>query len=374
MKIGIDGSRAFISQRTGIEEYSYQVIKSLRDKLDDCEVFLYVRKGQKVDFSLPKNWKLKIIRWPRFWTQIGLSFEIFFHPIDSLFVPAHTVPFIHPSKTAVVIHGLEYEIMPEAYSSWGRLYMRFSIRNSCRWAEKVISVSRNTKQDLVSLYGVPEDKIQVIYEGYDAEAKSQKPSVPANKSRTSSEDQNPKFKKYRPYLLFIGRLEERKNIIGIIETFEILKEKYEIPHNLLLAGKGGYNYESIAEKINGSRSKKDIRELGFVADEDKFDLMKNADVFMFPTFYEGFGIPILEAQSVGVPVVTSNVSSMPEVADESAILVDPREPSYMAERTYAIISDEKLRTDMIKKGYENIKRFSWDNCAKDISKIIKNGD
>ncbi|MFC1622974.1 glycosyltransferase [Patescibacteria group bacterium] len=176
MKIGIDASRAFLGHRTGIEEYSYQVIKHLRDKLKKHQLVLYLRKGQRdrIDFNLPDNWSVKEIKFPRFWTQMGLSLEMILNPVDVLFVPAHTVPVFHAKKTVVVIHGLEYEFLPKAYSFWERLYMRHSIKNSCRWASDVISVSKNTKKDLISLYEVSEDKIDVIYEGYDSQIEKRK--------------------------------------------------------------------------------------------------------------------------------------------------------------------------------------------------------
>lgn len=360
MIIGIDGSRAFLKQRTGIEEYSYQVIKNLRQELGGHKVFLYVRKNQAVDFGLPENWIVKKIGWPRLWTQVGLAFEMFFHPVDALFVPAHTVPWIHPEKTVVTIHGLEYEMMPKAYSMWGRFYMRASIRNSCRWASEIVSVSENTKRDLMRLYHVPEEKIRVVQEGYEKNSKIQ----------ISNSKSNPNHKISEPYLLFIGRLEERKNISGIISAFEILKEKYDIPHKLVLAGKLGYGYDSIKFRILNSKFRKDIVELGFVKDEEKFDLIVGADVFLFPTFYEGFGIPVLEAQSVGVPVVASNISSLPEVSGDSALLVDPGKPEEIAESTYSLISDKALRDDIIRKGYENVKRFSWEKCAHEIAGIM----
>jgi len=169
MNIGIDASRAFLQNRTGIEEYSYRVIKNLKDKLNGHQVLLYVRKNQKVDFDIPENWNIKIINCPRLWTQIGLAWEMLWHPVDVLFVPAHTVPFIHPKHTAVTIHGLEYEFVPQGYSRWARFYMRWTIRKSCQWASEIIAVSENTKKDLMKLYGVDEKKINVIYEGYDVE-------------------------------------------------------------------------------------------------------------------------------------------------------------------------------------------------------------
>ncbi|MFA4817635.1 MAG: glycosyltransferase family 1 protein [Parcubacteria group bacterium] len=386
MLISIDASRAFLKQRTGVEEYSYQVIKNLRDKLNNdqaClpvkQVVLYLRKNQTVDSKLPENWKIKIIKWPYLWTQIGLSLEMLFHPTDVLFVPAHTVPIIHAKNTIVTIHGLEYEFCPEAYSFWAKLYMRWSIRNSCKWARTIISVSENTKKDLMRLYKVPEEKIKVVYEGYDRKFKFQ--------SSNFKSILNDKISK--PYLLFVGRLEERKNIIGIIKTFEILKEQYKIPHKLVLAGKFGYGKEKIEASVEDSNFREDIVLPGYVSDEEKWELLKNADVFLFPTFYEGFGIPILEAQSVGVPVVAGDNSSILEVVSPraellefqelgsrmprySAILVDPHNAEQIADATYKLISDKVLRDDIIKKGYENVKRFSWEKCAGEIAEILKN--
>ncbi|MCK9378580.1 MAG: glycosyltransferase family 4 protein [Candidatus Moranbacteria bacterium] len=377
MKIGIDGSRAFLEKRTGIEEYSYQVIKHLRDKLESHQVVLYIRKNQKVDFDLPENWKIKKLWFPYFTAQIRFSFEFLFYPVDVLFVPAHVVPPIHPKKTVVVVHGLEYEFFPQVYSRWARLYMPFVIKNSCRWALKIISVSENTKKDLMKLYGVAEQKIDVVYEGYDFNFQ-----FPISNFQSISNDKIFNLKNKNKYLLFVGRLEERKNILGIIEAFEILKEKYQIPHKLVLAGMSGYGYDKIKFKIQNSKFKADILETGYISDEEKFELMRKVDVFLFPTFYEGFGIPVLEAQSVGTPVVAGNNSSIPEVVSvkrgsvelegqKSALLVDVNNAEEIAETTYKLISDNDLREKIIQMGLENVKRFSWEKCASEIAKILK---
>jgi glycosyltransferase involved in cell wall biosynthesis len=366
MIIGIDGSRAFIKKRTGIEEYSYQVIKNLREKLGNSQVVLYLRMNQKIDFDLPANWKVKIINFSYLWTQLGLSLELLFHPADVLFVPAHVVPVVHPKNTIVVIHGLEYEFYPEGYSFWERLYMRWSIRMSCRWSKRIVAVSQNTKKDLVELYKVSEDKINVIYEGVD-----DKFQIPNVKCRINSEFQTPNQK---PYLLFIGRLEKRKNIEGIISAFEILKEKYEIPHKLMLAGKFGYGQDDIEDKIINSKHKNEIILPGFIKDEEKGELIKNADVFLFPTFYEGFGLPILEAQVSGVPVVTSNISSLPEVGGESVFYADPHEAGVVADAVFRLINSQNIKDDIIKKGHENVKRFGWGKCTDQISKLLINYD
>src|SRR4030042_3636667 len=365
MLIGIDASRAFVKNRTGIEEYSYQVIKNLTSFLGESQVLLYldprINKVKFIDFELPKNWETRFLRSPKFWTQMRLSFEMMLRPVDVLFVPAHTVPLIHPKNTVVTIHGLEYEFCPKAYSLFERLYMRWSIRKSCKWAKRIIAVSENTKKDLMKLYKVPEGKIKVIYEGIS--------------------DSNFQFsifnfqkifndKIFKPYFLFVGRLEERKNIAGIVKAFEMLKEKYKIPHKLILVGKFGFGAEEIKNKIDNSNYRNDIILTGYVSDNEKSDLLKSADVFVFATFYEGFGLPILEAQSVGTPVVTSNLSSMPEVAGDSAVLVDPKDASAIAEATYKLISNESYKNDIIEKGLENIKRFSWDKCAEEVADIL----
>ncbi len=385
MKIGIDASRAFLKQRTGVEEYSYQVIKHLVDKLNEHEIVLYLRKKQTVDFNLSENgsagWRIKVIKWPYLWTQIGLSLELLFHPVDILFIPAHTVPAINSKNTIVTIHGLEYEFCPGAYSFWAKLYMRRSIKNSCRWAKTIIAVSENTKKDLMKLYKVPEGKIEVIYGGYD-KSDAQHSQLDAQIEKNSCEL---RVASYEPYLLFVGRLEERKNIVGIIKSFEILKEQYKLPHKLVLAGKFGYGKEKIIAEIKNNNYLKDIILPGYVSEEEKRELLKNADVFLFPTFYEGFGIPILEAQSAGAPVVCSNNSSIPEfvevsprlrsrgeTSEYSALLADPLNAEMIADAAYKLISDKALRDDMIKKGYENVKRFSWEKCASEIAKILKN--
>ena len=368
MAIGIDASRAFLPERTGIEEYSYQVIKHLRESLQGESVFLYIRSEQEVDFELPKNWQVKKLWAPRLWTQVRLSLEMLFHPVEVLFIPAHTVPVIHPQKTVVVVHGLEYEFCQGAYSFFERWYMRLSIRYSCLASSMIVAVSENTKSDLMRLYGVPQEKIVMIYEGCAQNSKFQIPN-----SKINSNIKNPglniqsKFKiQNSKFLLFIGRLEERKNVVRIIEAFGILKETYQIPHQLVLAGKPGYGYQNIKYQISNIKYRDEIVESGYVSEEEKWELLKHADVFVFPSLYEGFGIPVLEAQSVGTPVVTSSIASLPEVAGEGAVFVDPLSVESIAEGVWEVLSDAKLRDGIIDSGKRNVERFSWKGCAEEV--------
>lgn len=364
MIIGLDGSRAFLKYRTGIEEYSYQVIKHLRDTLPvDAEVRVYVRKKiawekgritthlPEIDFVLPSHWTLVGLWAPRFWTQIRLSLEMLFHPVNTLFIPAHTVPVLHPKNTVVVVHGLEYEMSPESYSGWERFYMRSSIRYSVRAAKKVIAVSNNTKHDLVELYKVPPAKITVISEGFLKEKR--KEGIRKN------------------MILFIGRIEERKNVGRIVEAFDLLRNKYPTPYTLVLVGKPGYGYEAIQQKISVSPHKDSIQQLGYISSEEKQHLLAEAKAFVFPSLYEGFGLPILEAQAAGMPVVTSETSSLPEVAGEGALFVNPEDTEDIAQKLSVALSlSEIQREDLVGKGYQNLACFSWEKCAQEIADTL----
>ncbi len=358
--IGIDASRAFVKNRTGIEEYSYQVIKHLRIELKDEQVILYLRWGDRknIDFEIPAKWQVKELLKKYFWTQFGLSAELLVNPVDVLFVPAHTIPFIHPRRSVVTIHGLEYEFSPESYSLYSRIFHRFFIKKSCRWADKIIAVSDKTKQDLIKLYKTPADKIKIIPNGFS----------PVNLEGVGK---NEIIKANSPYLFFIGRLEERKNVVNIVKAFEILKKKYNYPGKLLLGGGRGYGYDKIKKVIKNSAYKTEIEELGFVSEKEKWRYFKYADTFLFPSLLEGFGIPIVEAQSMGTPVVTSDLSPMKEVAGDKRVIANPNEPSQLAEIVNKILQDKELREDVIKQGLKNIKKYSWEKTAREIAGVLK---
>jgi glycosyltransferase involved in cell wall biosynthesis len=414
MVIGIDASRAFLRSRTGIEEYAYQVISHLREPLCDERVVLYVRTGQNPDFELPAPWQVKALWAPRFWTHIRLSIEMLLHRPDILFVPAHTVPIIHP-QSIVTVHGLEYEFSPESYSWWERFYMGSVIRFSCHVAETVIAVSENTKRDLVHLYGAPEEKIRVVYEGkpegqgtvnseqktgnrkqgklatYNSQltttrgfplAPRSRPhrytkrygrtrrldsSLPEGTPLGQAGEQDGKI----PYLLFIGRIEERKNVKRIVEAFDILKKRNGIPHQLVLAGKPGYGRGAVKRVIEQSEYQDDIVEMGYVNEASKAALLAGADVFVFPSLYEGFGLPVVEAQAVGVLVVTSNTSSLPEIGGDGALYADPLSAESIADCMWRALSDQVLRGGILEKGRINADRFDWRRCAKEIADILR---
>ncbi len=364
MKIAIDASRAFLHERTGIEEYSYQLIKHLREPLRKHSVVLYIRSGTRdnIDFDLPDAWKVSSLWFPRLWTYIRLSWAMIFYRPDKMLVPGHIVPPIHPKDTTVVVHGLEFEITPEAYSKYERVSMRRGIKNSCKWSKNIVCVSNNTKRDLMKLYNIPKEKIRVVYEGVNP--------APVENIKEDTQTLYKYGVQKQQYFIFIGRLEERKNISNIVNAYEILRKHFGVTQKLVLVGKSGHGWDRIEQEVAKHSFAEDIIITGFVESEEKWALLRNASVFVFPTLYEGFGLPVLEAQQLGVPVVTSNNSSLKEISKKSALLVNPLLASDIAEKMNILITDNNMRNTIVQSGFENIKRFNWDRCARLVAKVV----
>lgn len=367
MKIGIDASRAFLAERTGTEEYSYQLIKNLaRTAGAEIDFILYVKKSAKIDLDLPRNFFVRKIGGDFLWTQFFLSREMIKREIDALFIPSHSVPLIHPEKTAVTIHGLEYKRFPDCYPLKARIATWINTLPSIFFSRKIIVPSESTKKDLMDYYKVDPKKIKVISHGVE-----KRENVRGKDNRDE----------YQFNVLFVGRLEKRKNIIGIIRAFNDFADKAkniseperrDKKINLILTGRKGFGFGEIEKEISASAYKNNIFLPGYVTEEEKRKLYSDADIFLFPTFYEGFGIPVLEAMSYGVPVVCSNFSSLPEIAGRAALLVDPARSEDISSALLKLFRNGRLRDKLTDKGYKNIERFSWRKCADETLEILKN--
>jgi len=332
MLIGIDASRANKSERTGVEWYSYHLIEQFKRLDKDNRYFLYTNKP--LDGALkncPPNFVERVLRWflPRSWTLGRLSWEMKFGKEipDVLFVPAHTIPIFNPKKSIVTVHDIGFEHLPEAYHWANKFYHKFIIHFIKRFATRLIAVSRFTKEDLVKTYEIPAEKISVVYNGYDSE--SYKPVADA--AARLKEKYGFDF----PFVLFIGRLEGKKNICRLVEAFGVFKRKYPMDRRkLILVGKAGIDaeLEKAKKKIIESGLERDVIFPGWVAQEDLPPFLSAADVFFFPSLFEGFGIPIVEAMACGCPVICSNTTSLPEVANEAALMFDPLNVAAMAAR------------------------------------------
>lgn len=357
MIIGIDASRATKSFQRGSDQYSFYLIKNLARLDFQNEYWLYSPYPPHPELTrLPQNFHWKILPFFRFWTHIRLSSEMLCHPPNLLFVPSHVLPWIHPQKTVVTIHDLAYRYFPSAYPALNRFYEYLALKLA-QGASKIIVPSQATKNDLLKWTKINPEKIVVIHHGVDYAIY-----------------QSPQEKKVNyPYLLFLGKLEERKNLKRIIEAFAMLKKEKKLPHKLVLVGQPGFRYQEIDAKIQTlpQSIQKEIIPTGYLPTHEVIRWLKNADILLFPTLYEGFGLPVLEAMAAGVPVLASQIPALKEIASDAAFFVDPQKPKEIATGIERLLSDQDVRKQLIQKGQERAKSFSWQKCAQETLNVLQ---
>ncbi|MFH1426658.1 MAG: glycosyltransferase family 1 protein [Candidatus Kerfeldbacteria bacterium] len=397
MVIGIDASRANKQERTGTEWYSYHVIQQLKEIIPDThQVFLYTKEPLLDDLAdLPQHWKSKVLAWPpRFlWTQLRLSLEMLLHKPDILYIPAHTIPIIHPEKIALVVHDVGFERQDELYDpkligynsgvmkriinagvklatlgkygSSERDYHRFAMDLAVKHATRIITVSEFSKREMIDIYKLPEELIAAIPNGFNALA------APADTEEILAE-----LSISKPYIAFVGRLEQKKNVPRLIEAFGVLKQSYGYEGKLVLVGSPGYQHELIQKLIRDNQLSGDIIETGWADSAQLAAIVANADVFVLPSLYEGFGIPVLEAMSADTVVACSDIPSLREVAGDAAFFFNSKSSNAIAAALNTVISDELLRDDLILRGRRRITHFSWALTAKstwaELEKILYN--
>lgn len=358
MLIGIDASRAVADRPTGTEVYSRRLIQALLALESRHRFRLYFRNPPAAgDFP---GVELRIIPFPRLWTHLRLSWEMARHPPDVLFVPAHVLPPIHPHASIVTVHDLGYLHFPETHLPLQRLYLDLSTRWNARAARHILTDSAATKADLVTRYGVSPEKITVAYPGYDE-------SLAPVRDPVAIEAVKMRYAITGDYFLYLGTLQPRKNLARLIDAFASL----ETPATLVIAGKEGWLYDGLFAQARRMHSTGRVLFPGYVADEDKPALLSGALAFVFPSLYEGFGLPVLEAQACGCPVITSATSSLPEVAGDAALLVDPADTAAIATAMQRVADDPVLRETLIARGFANVRRFSWAVCAQTVLNVIE---
>lgn len=355
MLIGIEAERANHPQKTGVEHYARQLILHLAEIDRRNNYILYLRSQPEDWFlRLPKNFQVKVLPFPIFWTQLRLSWETFRRPVDALMIPASALPVIHPKKSVVTIHDLAWIFYPQTFTKFNRWFLRWSTKFAVERASNIIAVSEATKKDLIKYYHVPAGKITVVHHGFE--------QVP-------SENQVSSVKLPEKYVLFLSTLQPRKNLEGLIDAFKELKRECpELPHRLVVAGKPGWKFESILRKIEENKDL--VVYLNHVSDSDRLAILFKADLLVLPSFYEGFGMQILEAFSAGVPVAASKVSSMPEVAGEAAVYFDPKNIREIKSAIKTVLLDKSLADRLREKGRERLKQFSWEKCARETMEIL----
>lgn len=369
MIIGVDASRAFVKNKTGTENYSYQILKNL-SKIDTENIYkVYVRPGTKINLSQwPDNFRFIFINLSRLWTQVGLALHTFTDNLDLLFVPAHTMPLIRKPglKTIMTVHDLGAEYLPSMHQLKQRLYLSFITNFQLRTATKIIAVSKSTKNDLMNKAYIPPEKIEVIYEGVD-----QYYFKPVNKAILDNTLNKFDLKPKR-YFLFVGTIQPRKNIGLLIKSYAKLIKKLNFKGpDLVLAGSKGWLSDRLYKLPDQLKlGSKKVKFIGWVSDSDLPSLYSGALAFVYPSLYEGFGLPILEAMSCGCPVLASNSASIPEITGNAAILSDPNDDSQLASNMEKILKNDKLKDSLIRLGFKQIKKFNWEISAEQTLKIF----
>ncbi|MEJ5197831.1 MAG: glycosyltransferase family 1 protein [Anaerolineae bacterium] len=391
MLIGIDASRAFVARRTGTETYSYHLIRALLEAGAAHRFRLYVNwnapppsllsflrsdegkerdrgfcGGETAAKSLSRSSvEVRCIPFPRLWTHVRLSAEMLLRPPDVLFVPAHVLPLVHPRRSVVTVHDLGYLHYPEAHRPADRRYLDWSTRWNARQATVVLADSQATKDDLVRAYGVHPDKVRVVYLGRD---ETLAPVRDGERLAAVREHYGIGGR----YLLYVGTLQPRKNLARVIAAFARVAGRPALADvQLVLAGKRGWLYDDLFAQVERLGLSGRVLFPGYVAADDLPALLSGALAFVFPSLYEGFGIPVLEAGACEVPVITSNTSSLPEVAGDAALLVDPHDVDAIADAMFRLITDPDLRDELIRRGRENVKRFSWEKCARETLPVLE---
>ncbi len=398
MIIGFDASRAFIAERTGTENYSYNILVNLlqNDRRNAYKIYLrlppeflaksvdkvYKGKSKKeriqswveaVRKQLPttQNYRLIVIHSTWLWTQVGLARELWKYPPDVLFIPAHTLPVIRKKriKTVVTIHDLGYEYLPQYHQFPQKLWLNRSTEYAVQHASALIAVSQATKEDLIHKLHADEKKISVIYEGLGWDMPQKLSSVKQeiaqlHHSLVSSH-----------YILFIGTIQPRKNLIRLMQAFSKLIEKPFIKNTfpdlqLAIIGKRGWMFEETLLEPEKLGITDKIRFLGRLPDSETYSLLKGALCFAFPSLFEGFGIPIIEAQALRVPVVTSAKKPMTEVGADACMYVDPESIDSIADGLLKVLEDSAYATTLRKRGLINIQRFSWKKAAEETLRVL----
>jgi glycosyltransferase involved in cell wall biosynthesis len=362
MIIGIDASRSTAVHRTGTEAYSLHLIRALLSLPTQYRFRLYFNVAPEPGlFPAGQNAEFRVISLPRLWTHVRLAAEITRDRPDILFVPAHVLPLAFGGRAVVTVHDLGYRYFPQAHPRLKRLYLDWGTRWNGRRAAVIVADSEATRQDLIAHYGIAPGKIVVAYPGYDETLHpvSEPERLAAVRQRYGIPGD---------YVLYVGTLQPRKNLIRLVDAFASLSYP-EV--RLVLAGSPGWLSAPIVERAQQVGAIL----TGYVPGADKAALLSGASAFLFPSLYEGFGFPVLEAMSCGVPVVCSSTSSLPEVVggvdEPAALLVDPLDTAELAAGIQRILHDSTLRTDLIQRGFHNIKRFSWRNCAVQVLAAIE---
>lgn len=377
MKIGID-ARMYGTKQAGLGRYVQELVLGLEKEDSNNEYTVFLRQDNWDEYQPGANNFKKVladVSWYSLAEQIRFNFIINKAELDLIHFPHWNVPFFYNRQFVVTIHDLIMYHHPRQEASTHGLFFywfkdiihRLVLRRAVKKARQIIVTSEFTKQDVNKTLGVPLKKMTVIYQAPFVSGKEEVESLSVG--RQGKKEEVEKFGITKPYVLYVGNAYPHKNLEGLLEAWKIFCEKFGSDYQLVLVGKENYFYKNIKYKVE---SIKDVILTGYVVDSELVSLYQNASLYVFPSLYEGFGLPPLEAMVYDLPVVSSNASCLPEILGEGALYFDPENYLQMAEVIFKGLTDENLRVELKEKAKEELKRYSSDEFIKNILKIYLN--
>lgn len=299
----------------------------------------------------------------RYWFNQPVRRHATKHKADVFFSPDGFIPLGMSVPKVSMVHDIAFLRLPEHlqprirnfYAKWMPRYLAYT--------DHIITVSEFSKKELIEGYNINPEKISVVYNGI---TNAYQPLDNARKEETRNQ-----YTQGRPFFVYLGAIHPRKNILTLVKAFEQFKNAASSDHQLILAGRDAWNTRDVFHAIEQSKFKQDIHLPGYVSTDNATSLVASATAMVYPSLYEGFGLPLVEAMACGVPVICSNVSSLPEVAGDAALLFDPMDVDQLSQHMRSIAADEKLRSELIRLGLERSKFFSWDIAAAEIYTILE---
>lgn len=367
MIIGFDGNEANAQPRVGIGSYAYSVLSGMAKLLGEDKLEVYLKSSPLADMPHNASVKYDVFGPPTFWTQFALPLKIYSEKkkLDVFFSPSHYSPRFSSVPTAISVMDLSYLFFPETFAKKDLFQLKNWTSYSVKKSKAIFTISQASRSDIIKEYKVKENKVFVTYPGI-RRIPTLKPVIyPAKMLKE-------KYNITDKYFLFVGTLQPRKNITRLIEAFSMLKKKKgNDDFQLVIVGKKGWLYEEILQSPEKYGVSDSVIFIDFAPDEDLPALYRNAVCFVLPSLYEGFGLPILEAMENDCPVITSNVSSMPEAGGDAAQYVDPNDAEDIYKKMELVYEDDSLRKKMIEKGRDQVKKFSWEKTARQTLDVLR---
>ena len=365
MKIGIDIS-PLCKSRTGVAMYIYYLVRSLTEIDSKNTYFLYANKSISLDFPLPKNFFIRPaqIPLPQFqaWFHLGLPFLFRRDKLDIFHGSNFLIPHFAGCKTVSTVFDLSSIVLASQHKLFHRLSHMMFLRSSMKRASKLLAISEATRDEICRIFPQYSEKTITTLLAASPEF------FPITEDSLLQKVQK-KYKLPKRFILYVGTLEPRKNIFGLLQAFNKVKDK--IPQKLVVAGGKGWKFSSIFDYIKQNSLEDSVVFTGYISQNDLPVLYSLAELFAYPSFYEGFGLPVIESMACGTPVITSNRSSLAEVAGDSALLIDPDSPNDIGEKLLNLSNDPDLRLKLTEAGLERAKCFSWKHTAQETLKVYQ---